>query len=462
MTLTFVSFEDTYSIYRDTRTGQYVNLQAGTRRRLVDYCDLDILREYRTFIKHGGQHHLFDDHLRENVVTDPDEVDNMVWCEDCDDPELDSDNMLYVNDTLVCDDCRQRNYSVCGNCEDWTRDDDMNSTLHDESVCQGCLEDHYGYCDECDGYYHFDVGCGDDHDEDCGCDVPHPRHFKVPNGDDTLGNDERMSVSLPAGFVSDEGIGQMAQIVRQYGSNIGFDGAMTNPETGQYTDEYRTYLTARQNWYQLSYQIADVGTQWQTGEGNFTKRLSKFAYKTFGLKVPADLLTQIGNIGSQHSQGTEAKIEFTRQLNLPAHEFVHAGSCWWTEYASSRCTLKSNGGLALRSFNSPYYENEATGRAWIQPVSIDADGYVDESAETESPDGYIVFNGYGDLGGYGPARIVAQMTGMTYCKINFNYGEAYINGNVGYLVSSVDNVAKFTDGGIELDSAVHARVVTYA
>jgi hypothetical protein len=48
---------------------------------------------------------------------------------------------------------------------------------------------------------------------------------------------------------------------------------------------------------------------------------------------------------------------------------------------------------------------------------------------------YVVYNGYGDLSGYEPARMVAYLTGRTYAKIELYITGQYVNGNKGFLVA---------------------------
>jgi hypothetical protein len=73
---------------------------------------------------------------------------------------------------------------------------------------------------------------------------------------------------------------------------------------------------------------------------------------------------------------------------------------------------------------------------------------------------FMVFNGYGNLSGYAPARILAHMAGMTYRKVTFtrsmDNGEMYVNGDAGYLVAAEELAEKYTDGRIHMSFAQHA------
>jgi hypothetical protein len=66
-----------------------------------------------------------------------------------------------------------------------------------------------------------------------------------------------------------------------------------------------------------------------------------------------------------------------------------------------------------------------------------------------------VYNGYGELSGYTAARIIADMTGLTYKKIRFSAGVQYINSD-GYLVG--DQIACNATDEITIRRDAHERV----
>ena len=144
--------------------------------------------------------------------------------------------------------------------------------------------------------------------------------------------DEKIEVELAQGMIDSEGITQIFRYLRlQYDIPI-YDRA-----------------------------VEEIGVEWQTKRGNFTRRLSSYAYKKLGVKLPEMAITQVGNLARVHS-ASEAKytVEFTRQLNEDASYFYNDGSCWWSGYADSRCALKSWGGLGMRSFTTDKYYPERT------------------------------------------------------------------------------------------------------
>jgi hypothetical protein len=223
---------------------------------------------------------------------------------------------------------------------------------------------------------------------------------------------------------------------------------------GGYPD---SFYEERSKWFDLASGLEDaLGGQWQTKEGNYTKRLSKLAYKSHGLKIPPAVLSQVGCIARDNSTGVDFAIEVTRDLNLSAEEFYHEDSCWWQSYSESRCSLKSNGGIGMRTFGGPY--GEVRGRAWIMPLRL-VDGELVATFDSLTPDGFMVFNGYGDLSGYTPARIVSHMAGMTYRKISFDCSPMYVNNGSGYLVTSEEIANQYaTKGRLTLNASVHSNL----
>ena len=354
----------------------------------------------------------------------------------------------------VCRDCRDNYYSFCESCETYAHAIDMVSISYYDSACQSCIDGDYGYCDSCDGYYQIDDGgCQNDECMDCSCESP-LQSFTVRNdGHEPLANDTRTTVSLPAGELSAEGIGAIQRLIQNYAYSL------ARAEANVYTDEWYECRREQQSWFQLSYRIEEIGGEWQNRQGNYTKRLSRFAYQKFGLKVPPVVISEVGNIGRAHSNGVDHSIEFTRDLNQSAADFGHEDSCFWQSYYASRCTLKSEGGIGLRSFNEggDRYGNGVTGRAWIFPLK-QVDGSLVPTFNTDTPDAYVVFNGYGDLSGYTGARILAHMVGMTYRKVRFFADPIYVNSQAGYLVAPEEIAKNYTDGSLSLPTSDHSNL----
>lgn len=372
----------------------------------------------------------FREHLRERL-TDPDRADDLFQCYRCDNPGDGDYSCPLASGDTVCEDCSQHYYH-CEDCEElheWTT-----TTLHDTEICEDCRDHNYFLCEDCDGYYRDD--CGGEHHTDCDCEAP-AQSFTIRNdGQAPLSNDTRVTVSLPAGVISDEGIGTIARYLRDESRNL--------------DDREQS-----ENMWRLSFNPGQIGEKWQTKEGNFTKRLSRFAHKTYGLKITPEVLSRVGCIARDHSTAVDFELETTRNLNLSAYDFGHEESCWWQSYSESRCALKSNGGFGLRTFNRYH---DVTGRAWVMPLKELPDGSLVPTLETQSPAAFVVFNGYGDLSGYAPARLMAHMAGMTYRKIGFSCSPMYVNNESGYLVAPEAIASRYDDGSLYLSTNAHSNL----
>lgn len=434
-------------------------------------------------------------------------MDSYSPCDDCDTLVLADDRVLvYKMDTYrwrtmdrnVCDDCAD-NYHECDSCNE--RHDILNETLDDESVCEGCREN-MNYCEECDGYY-SDYSSDDHSHTGCDCEPPSGLKFRIKNGDDWLNNDTRVEMTLPSGVISEVGMDLIRGLMRQEGHKI---INSIDPTLTRYSEEWRKareVADAEQSkWYELAWAIDEsVGTEWQTSRGNFTKRLSRFAHLS-GLKITADVLTSVGNIAREQSTGSTVHLEVTRDLNLPAADFYHEDSCWWQSYSDSRCALKTNGGIGMRTFGgsgSSWQDNSVTGRAWAMPLKwtekiiplgsvwtdgapvIEHAGTINEwitypdagrkqlegpaqlkrtlapTFDTESPDAWMIFNGYGDLAGYAAARILGAMTGLTYRKVDFEASPMYVNAG-GFIVGTEDTAREAHGNPVNLSLDTHGTI----
>jgi hypothetical protein len=383
--------------------------------------------------------------------------ESFVYCDDCEEYVRNDDSHSVQSGETVCDSCIG-NYSFCNDCEEYVGMYDVVEVGWDHYVCESCREGSYGYCDGCDSYYHYDNGgCENDGCQDCDCESP-VQSFTIRNdGNDPLANDTRTTINLPAGEISEEGLEQIRRLIQSVGSSIVLPSEGYNPATCDYSDEWKQAREEQIKWFQLARNLEGLGGQWQSKEGNYTKRLSRLAYKQHGLKVPPHVISEVGNIGSANSGGVNHNIEVTRNLNLSAYDFGHEDSCFWQSYFSSRCTLKSEGGFGIRSFNpgGGQWGNSVTGRAWVFPLKQE-NGALVPTFNTETPDAFVVFNGYGDLGGYTGARIMSHMAGMTYRKVTFYADPIYVNSEAGYLVAPEEIAKNYTDGTLSLPTSDHS------
>lgn len=375
----------------------------------------------------GGSHYSGRQRFIASLEALWDNVD-IEWCGECDIPRF-TDDLTYIDsqDVSFCDSCID-NMSVCDRCEGYTSD--CTTTVSGNEWCQDCADNYASYCEHCDESYDSDECL--EHEHLCDCEPP-TLNVNMRNGSGTISQDERTKIALPGGVIDDEGISRIRDLLR----NNGLCGGAFHA-------------------------LADTDRRWQTKEGNYTKRFSRYAYKHDGTKITPEVLTLIGGIAREHSsEGSEWNVEITRDLNLSAEDFGNEDSCWWGSHHESRCALKNNGGFGLRAFadverqryvyGAGTYEtytqrNVVQARAWLMPVRM-ADGKFTPTFDAEHCDALLVFNGYieGSEGwGYTPARIVAHMTGWTYRKVGLNSAPMYVNGTNGFLVGP-EEIVSVTD-----------------
>lgn len=434
--LRFLEREERYSVYLDHNNKWVLIAHGPGMRVLVYWSELDLTSCYEAYAPTQKSQYYrqanFHDHVCA-LVADPDEVE-IVWCSDCKLPMRDDDEFTWIDDGAVCESCLDANWTSCYDCEEYSLTSLLNTTMDDVEVCSACIHENYRWCDVCDGWYRDEYG---GHEHSCECASP-AFSFTIPNdGNPPLCNDEQVEISLPAGVITEEGLYAIQDYLRR--------------ESYEYT-QYDDATCAGLN--RLRYDIGTFDPNWQRKDGNFTKRLSRYAYKTFGVKIPSKILSQIGNIARDHCAGAEYAIEVTRDLNMTAEEFGHEDSCWWGGYESSRCALKSNGGFGMRDL--PH--GEVRGRAWVMPLKTKDDGDLTPTFDAQNAAAYVVFNGYGSLSGYTATRILAHMTGMTYRKIRFTCSPMYVNNSSGYLVAPEDIAERYTDGDLDLSVHTHANL----
>jgi hypothetical protein len=389
---------------------------------LPDASDIDLQELWDEFMSgrclSGLARNQFLQYLRE-LVSDPAAIDDVEFCDGCTLPTWDDEMSTAHGAVRICDSCWEENWSCCDRCDERYHDDDLTVTLSGSGICHGCRDSNYTYCDECEGYYP-DEYSGDHNHSSC-CESPQLTFAIRNDGCEPLANDTRVTITLPAGAISAEGVVAI-----------------------------QSYLQ-HQGLFDLSYRLHTLGDLWQARTGNYAKRLSRLAHVEFQAKLTQEVMSQVGCIARDHSNQVSISIEVTRDLNLSPEDFANEGSCWWNSYSESRCALKTNGGFGLRSFSG----DRVTGRAWVLPLRLnDPNGWL-PTFDTMTPDAFVVFNGYGDLGGYAAARIVAHLAGWTYRKIGFECLPMYVNAG-GYLIAPENIAEQYTDGSLDLRVNQHS------
>lgn len=364
----------------------------------------------------GQSRHYFREYLA-IVESYPDEWSGVVFCDSCGFPEW--------------------NYRLY-------------RTLTRGRVCRRCVQGFFRSCRQCDGYYHRDDRREHMHEDlNACCDSP-AKEFSIPSNGTLLAADTPAVITLPDGYIDDEGVIEIPRRMREWG--------------------YPATL------------VRATGNEWQTSRGNYTKRLGKITHDNGYPAIPPETMTAIGNIARDHSKPISIQVAVSRQLNRPAGWFYHEGSCWWGSYNNSRCVLKTNGGFGLLSY--PAKGDSPSGRAWVLPLRYEVSPppapvrtrhdpdtcsscrYEMEvratarerrqwrpTFDTVTPDAFLIFNGYGALQGYAAPRVLAYMTGWSYKKTDISIASSmYLNSAYGYLVARQEILDSCTVVRLELEN----------
>lgn len=352
--------------------------------------------------------------MREKVG-DPENI-AIIWCGACAQPAHQITSTQTEDLGWVCAGCYARYYNPCADCGAFGRN---HRHVGDDRrlLCLTCLAERYFHCRHCGTYYPNEVVNAHLHGADLCCVSPQTE-FTFPNAGERLASDTRVTIGAENGIISRQGMVDIRALLQEYARAL--DPRLAMGSRGRRMWDFATHF--------------DVGDQKVTPQGNFATRLKRTAYKEAGLKLEPDLLTLVGNIASRASQGATYHVEVTRNLNLPAHMYGNAGSCWWSDYRESRCALKTNGGLAVRTFASPTAQ-AVTGRVWVMPLHREVDGRLRPTFRTDG-EVWFVFNAYGTLHDQAGVRLVSEMTGVqSYRSVTFNSEGMYVNNSTGYLVA---------------------------
>ena len=169
--------------------------------------------------------------------------------------------------------------------------------------------------------------------------------------------------------------------------------------------------------------------------GSLPKRIAKYYWQKYKIKLDSDFLGTIGSIASQHTtKVNEFTFDIVNKFDWDAGDFGDGGSCYWGCREKARELLAENDGQAIRFFD----DGRGFARAWIMP----------------HPNGLVCFNGYGlELSQI--AHILAFHRGESYRKISLSNNDTadgliWINGGAGFLIGqeSAINGATRHDLGI--------------
>lgn len=179
-----------------------------------------------------------------------------------------------------------------------------------------------------------------------------------------------------------------------------------------------------------------VGHQWKTQEGRLTKRVGKYFYNRYGIKLTSAELSAFGvQYDNLRNNPKEFYIRLTNNFDWNNGHYGNNSSCWWGDYTTSRDTLHHYGGFGALFYISPeeYYDRDGVGRMWVAPLS---DNLV------------LAFNYYGPeqqrYAAAAIARLLEELTGDTwvYGKRNTSDGgNMYVNGGSAFAIWKKGNDA---------------------
>lgn len=180
----------------------------------------------------------------------------------------------------------------------------------------------------------------------------------------------------------------------------------------------------------IDYIINTIGHESNRPDGRFTKRFSKCVFDKWGVKLPKEIITQIGNCYNQFRLNNKPyNIKVTNDLSWKDGQYGKKDSCWWGCYTNSRDTLYHYGGYGLLFYptnDKTHDDSDGIGRAWVYPIDDDQ---------------LIIFNVYGVEGRVAAAVLSKLLEDNTDKK--WKYGNRklkntddddypYINGDNGH------------------------------
>ena len=166
--------------------------------------------------------------------------------------------------------------------------------------------------------------------------------------------------------------------------------------------------------------------------GVWPKRFANAFYKAYDIRLPASVVSEMGNhVANSLQRDTETiRFEIVNWAGWEPGNFNESDtSCWWDEYNYARTGLIANGGYAVLFYNSKEqydvahplsYNSVGYGRCWLYQID----------------DKLAVFNGYG-FSLRRAAAYISEALGLEYRECEFNDSEdkvGWINENQGYII----------------------------
>lgn len=139
-------------------------------------------------------------------------------------------------------------------------------------------------------------------------------------------------------------------------------------------------------------------------QGSLTKRISNYYFKKFKIKISADVMSIIGNkLNKELTSEATVYFDMTNNLERGRDYFYNGSSCWFGSASNGRYFLMDFGGGAIRLLSDEKEGSFPVGRCWFCPI-------LDGKA-------LVLFNEYGQAGLFSYARMLANISGLSYKRI---------------------------------------------
>lgn len=168
--------------------------------------------------------------------------------------------------------------------------------------------------------------------------------------------------------------------------------------------------------------IASEEIEWvwevKTGKnrGLLPRRISKFFYDKYKVKMPASVVEKVGVIASDNRQKSSEKyvFQFTDTLVWERGDFGDDGSCWFSNCSMARPYLRGADGVAVQFFDPD--TDAPMARCWLVPAF-------------PLKDTFVIFNGYGNGAFRGQPLNTMSTVLAAYFNLSKIRGHVH-NGNV--------------------------------
>lgn len=195
------------------------------------------------------------------------------------------------------------------------------------------------------------------------------------------------------------------------------------------------FLYFNDNYKSLYIHEYDISMAVENSKAKPATALSKWLYDTKQVKLTPEDKAKLGNLLKVDT--FDYTIAITYGCDGDAEDYYHESSCWWGGESQSRDWLESNGGGAVRAYDTA---GEVVGRVWFIPYE----------------NGIVLFNSYGkgELQHTSAwKRILTQGLNLEACPVDFHFrpsGMMYINSHTSFFVGKFED--PYSSIYIHLDS----------